>query len=138
MNKTHKLQDGANVTYTVSIDSDAYFPRFNAIGSNKTNEFNTATICLPIVAEPSYNIGELNDDTSLYVTLSGQGKLASDGKVKIANGYVAGTIGCGCKAYGHISPTRKIGIDGPTGQVDDVAATYGRWRMRFISPSSHA
>lgn len=42
-------------------------------------------------------------------------------------GFAAGTLGCGCKAYGHVSPTRQAGWNGATDKVDDVAAVSGQW-----------
>lgn len=131
VNKTHKLSNGKNVTYTTFLD-DVMFPRFNAIGSNKTKKFNVASVCFSIAAEPSYNIGEMDEDNGLYLVLSGKGKLAANGQLKTLSGYAAGTIGCGCKAYGHVSPTRKIGFYGATDQVDDVAAVYGSWSAKFL------
>ena len=53
--------------------------------------------------------------------------------LKAAAGKVAGTLGCGCTAYGHVSPTRKIGYWGPTDDVDDVAAVDGTWSIRLKS-----
>ena len=72
----------------------------------------------------------MNEDNSLYITLAGKGRLSSS-KFKFATGYVAGTIGCGCSAYGHKSPTRKIGYNGATSVVDDIAAVHGRWSMKL-------
>ena len=73
VNKTHKMSNGKNVTYDAILDEDGYFPRFCAIGSNKTGKFNVASICFSLAAEPNYNIGEFDEDTSLYVTCSGKG-----------------------------------------------------------------
>lgn len=131
VNKTHKLSNGENVTYHVEVDEDACFPKFNAIGNNKTNKFKTASICFAIGAEPSYNIGEYDEDTSLFVTIAGKGTVHKDGYVSSASGYVAGSLGCGCMAYGHVSPTRKLGRHGATSQVADVAAVHGTWHMKF-------
>ena len=72
----------------------------------------------------------MNEDNSLYIILAGKGRLSSS-KFKFATGYVAGTIGCGCSAYGHTSPTRKIGYNGATSVVDDIAAVHGRWSMKL-------
>lgn len=130
VNKTHKLSNGKHVTYDAMLDIDKVYPRFNAIGNNKTEKFDTATLCFFLQAEPSYNIGEMNEDNGLYVLLSGKGKFASKTKyLKTANGYLTGTLGCGCMAYGHKSPTRQIGYFGPTEEVSDVAAVYGTWKM---------
>lgn len=131
VNKTHKLSNGKNVTYRVELDSDACWPKFNAIGSNKTGVFKTASVCFAIGAEPSYNIGEYDEDTSLFITLAGKGKVTAKGRIA-ASGYAAGSLGCGCMAYGHVSPTRKIGEHGVTAVVVDVAAVHGTWRMKFL------
>lgn len=129
INKSHKLSNGKHITYSTKLDSIVY-PRFNLIGSNKTKKFNTASICFSIAAEPSYNIGEMNEDNGLYIVLSGKGKLVNN-KLKHMSGYVAGTIGCGCSAYGHTSPTRVLGYFGFIDYVDDVAAVYGSWSAKL-------
>ena len=134
INKTHKLSSGNNVTYDVALDS-AYYPRFNAIGSNKTLKFKTASIIFSIAADPSYNIGEeYEDDNSLFLTLAGIGSIKKNGLFTKASGYIIGTLGCGCAAYGHKSPTRKLDFWGPNlSDVDDVAAVYGTWKMKLIN-----
>lgn len=129
VNKTHKMSNGKNVIYNTDL-AENFYPRFNAIGSNKTGKFKTASVCFSIAAEPSYNIGEMNEDNGLYLVLSGKGKLSSY-KLKSMSGYASGTIGCGCMAYGHKSPTRRIGYYGATDEVDDVAAVYGTWTARL-------
>ena len=124
VNKTHKMSNGNNVAYNAILDTNATWPRFNAIGSNKTKKFKTSSICFSLAAEPSYN--------GLYLVLAGKGKLTSNGQLKNLSGYAAGTIGCGCMAYGHVSPTRQIGYFGPINDdVDDVAAVYGRWSIKY-------
>lgn len=130
MNTAHKLSNGKNVTYDVMLDDEGRGFTFNAVGSNKTGIFNGASVCMSIVAEPSYNVGELDEDTSLYITLAGKGRL-KNGRVSYVHGRAAGTLGCGCTAYGHVSPTRAIGWNGPTDEVVDVASTYGTWLMRL-------
>ena len=131
VNKTHKLSSGKNVTYRVELNEDMCYPKFNAIGSNKTSSFKTASICFAVGAEPSYNIGEYDEDTSLFVIIAGKGKVHKNDYVPTASGYVAGSLGCGCMAYEHVSPTRKLGINGPTDEVSDVAAVHGTWSMKF-------
>lgn len=84
-----------------------------------------------IAAEPSYNIGEFDEDNALYVMLAGRGTFLKRTVLKYATGYLAGTLGCGCHSYGHVSPTRKIGWNGPTDEVDDVAAVFGNWKLRL-------
>lgn len=130
VNKTHKLSNGKNVTYQTMLDS-IMFPRFNAIGSNKTKKFNVASVCFSIAAEPNYNIGQMDEDNGLYLVLSGKGSI-SKSQLKTLSGYAAGTIGCGCMAYGHVSPTRKIGFCGATEDVDDVASVYGSWCAKLL------
>ena len=71
-NKTHKLSNGKYVTYDAFLDDSKTF-KVAAIGNNKTKKFNTASICFSLMAEPSYNIGEFDEDTSLFVTLAGKG-----------------------------------------------------------------
>ena len=130
VNRKHKLSNGKNVTYTTALDSTVY-PRFNVIGSNKTKEFNTASVCFSIAAEPSYNIGEMNEDNGLYLVLAGKGKISKK-QLKSLSGTAAGTIGCGCMAYGHVSPTRTLGFWGATDIVDDVAAIHGTWSAKLV------
>lgn len=101
------------------------------IGNNKTNVFKTASICFDFAAEPSYNIGEFDEDTSLYITLAGKGTIDANGAIKKAQGYAAGTLGCGCRAYGHTSPTRELGYNGATDNVTDVASVYGTWTLKL-------
>lgn len=74
VNKTHKMSNGVNVSYDAFL-TDVVFPKFNCIGSNKTEEFNIASVCFSIAAEPSYNIGEMNEDNGLYIVLAGKGKI---------------------------------------------------------------
>ena len=115
-------------------------------------------------AEPSYNKGEDNEDNSLLCTFAGKGtckkrtvkawqsytytdskgkkrtaqRLVTLGKFDIINtmkGYNAGTLGCGCTAYGHISPTRKAAALAPSCTVDDVASTFGIWSATYVETS---
>ena len=129
-NKTHRLSNGKHVTYDCYLDDSKTF-RVVAIGNNKTAKFNVASICFSLMAEPSYNIGLFDEDTSLFVTLAGKGRL-KNGRVKTANGSVAGTLGCGCYAYGHVSPTRVIWWYGVSDIVTDVAAVHGTWRINSV------
>ena len=68
-----KLSNGKYVSYGRTALDKLIWPRFNAIGSNKTGKFKTASICFYIAAEPSYNIGEFDEDNALYVMLAGKG-----------------------------------------------------------------
>ena len=132
VNQTYTLSNGKKLTYPRTVLDTLIWPRFNAIGSNKTDKFNTASINFYLAAEPSYNIGEFDEDNALYIMLAGKGKFHSSKKyLKNASGYVAGSLGCGCMAYGHVSPTRKIEYYGPGDTVDDVAAVFGRWQLTY-------
>lgn len=132
VNKTHKLSNGKYVTYDRTFLDTTIWPRFNAIGNNKTEKFKTASICFYIAAEPNYNIGEFDEDNALYVMLAGKGTFHSKQlHLNSATGKVTGTLGCGCMAYGHKSPTRKITFYGPGKEVDDVAAVFGTWSIKY-------
>lgn len=39
VNKTHVLADGRSITYNAVLDCSAAWPRFNAIGNNRTKLF---------------------------------------------------------------------------------------------------
>lgn len=155
VNKTHKI-NGKCITYSVTVDNDGdyLYPRINMIGNNKKNEFKTPSVIFYMDAEPSYNRGEDDEDNSLLVTLAADGtskllyyyyyndcfssrylKKYCYYQVRVItklNGYLTGTLGCGCKAYGHKSPTRTQGFCGPTSNVDDVAVVYGKWMAKLI------
>ena len=131
MNTTHILSNGKNVTYKCYRD-ESKIMKFVAIGNNKTKKFKTASICFSIAAEPNYNIGEFDEDTSLFITLSCTRGTMKDDKIWYANGYAVGTIGCGCFAYGHVSPTRLLWFYGVSSFVDDIAAVNGTWKMKLI------
>jgi len=135
VNSKHVMSNGRHVTYDAAL-GDVVQPRFNIIGSNKTLKFKTPSVCFYLIAEPSYNIGQLDEDNALYVMLSGKGGTAKSGYVKTLSGNVAGTLGCGCTAYGHMSPTRLIGYYGWINTVDDVAAVYGTWKAKLNKKKS--
>ena len=138
VNKTYKV-GGKNVTYTAYLDDYRVFPRVNLIGNNKTGVFKTPSVVFSIVCDPSYNVGEVDEDNTLYIDLAGNGTTSTDKKrqgqvIKSLRGYLAGTLGCGCSAYGHVSPTRINGAYGPiAGYVDDVAAVWGSWKATYKS-----
>ena len=135
VNKTHRMSDGRNVRYSVTLEQDILFPRFNLIGNNRTGVFKTPSVSFYISAEPTYSIGAVNEDNSLYVLLSGSGKTNTKG-VKSLQGAVSGTIGCGCQDYGHVSPTRVIGLGGASQLVDDVASVFGTWKAQINTRES--
>lgn len=137
VNRTHKI-NGKNITYDVIVDDEGnhVYPRLNYVGDNKTGVFKKASIVFYFDAIPSYNIGEDEPDNTLLVTLSGTGSAMKKKKygcqiITSFSGTVSGTLGCGCTAYGHKSPTRIAGPYGPTDYVDDVASVDGSWRAVF-------
>ncbi len=135
-NRTHKI-NGHRVTYKCY-----YWPYDDnqvlviGIGSNKTGKFTQGGASFSFVAEPSYNIGEVDEDNTLRLELSGHGKIK--GRVlKTLRGSVRGKIGCGCLAYGHVSPTRLF-LGYLTDIVWDVApldGTFGAtFKSRYVGP----
>lgn len=156
-NRTHKMSNGKYITYKTTInnsgDLSGPITRVNLIGNNRTDVFKTASIVFYMDAEPSYNVGKDDEDNSLLCTFSGNGS-SSKKKVKAVNqtgnqvrivdygkqlvissvkGVDAGTLGCGCMAYGHKSPTRVAFYFGHTDIVDDVSASFGKWYLTYKS-----
>ena len=119
INHTHKVA-GQRVTYG-DIEPGKVMWRY--IGNNRTRVFRNTLIRLEIDLNPSYNIGADEPDNTLIVTLSGYG--TTD---KAIRGYVTGQMGCGCMAYGHVSPTRTA-----YGEVDDIAPTFGHFTMKRVN-----
>lgn len=139
-NKTHKI-DGKNVTYLCENGYDDVVIRWVVMGSNKTGLFKNGSCFFYADFEPSYNIGEDEPDNSLLLYFGGYGTLqkvtnkiiGNTNKVKRWRGYCVGTMGCGCTAYGHISPTRVLGFFGPLCDfVTDVASIpIGHWTATY-------
>lgn len=139
-NKNFKV-NGGKVTYTAYVNEEKVYPRLNYIGNNKTDKFQTATIAFYMEALPSYAKGEAGEDNSFLLTFAGKGTtstaLAKGCRLpKTFGGNCAGTQGCGCAAYTHKSPTRRASATGPTDMVDDVAATWGTWKAKFVKSIS--
>lgn len=115
---------GKYVTYKVYTESSVW----NLIGSNSTATFSRPSVFAEFEAQPSYvSQYEPTNDNSLILSISGRGS-----NRKKLSGYVTGTLGCGCSDYGHVSPTRVMGFDGPLDVVHDVASVYGTWRAKRI------
>lgn len=139
-NQKHRI-GGRKITYECTVDDGSIvLPRVNYVGDNGAGRFRTPTVVFHLDAEPSYNVGEDDEDNSLFVTVSGHGASFSrkvpGGTARIPrrfSGAVAGTLGCGCRAYGHVSPTRVAGPCGATDAVDDVAPVHGTWKARFVT-----
>lgn len=138
VNKTFKI-GGSPVKYK-SVESYLGISQiWNAIGSNKTGIFGKSSVCLNATLEPSYALSQANNDNSLVLVFAGTSTLATQKLscgtkykfLKSVSGYVVGTQGCGCHDYGHTSPTRVIGLYGPTDQVIDVASVFGTWKAKF-------
>lgn len=125
-NHSHKV-NGRNVTYDVEMGNVMW----HLIGDNATGKFKRASVSLSFTADPSYNIGDDEPDNTLVVTCSGIGTAKTDGPIRYVSGYVAGQLGCGCRAYSHVSPTRISGPSGKTENVVDIASTHGLFRIRL-------
>ena len=116
-NLTHRV-GGQRVTYDVEVE-DALMA---LVGSNAKNVFKTSSVTLRITALPSYIPAyRPTDDETLELTLAGRGSSS-----KRVFGYAAGTLGCGCSWYGHVSPTRNM-LDW---SVVDRAAVYGTFKLK--------
>ena len=129
VNNTHKI-GGSKITYKCQ-DYDGFDPLLVAIGSNKSNKFKVGGIEFAFIADPSYNIGAATEDNTLMLHLSGYGKIGGS-KHTITNlqGAVTGQIGCGCKEYGHMSPTRLF-FGKVTDDVCDIAPVNGTFKATF-------
>lgn len=138
VNKTHKV-NGENVTYKCLTNDERLYRRMNFIGSNKTGKFRTPAICIFVEAYPSYAVESQEEDNSLYFVMSGKGSSTTCMGARIPKtirGNIAGTIGCGCTGYGHISPTRVLGKCGVSELVDDVCPLYGTFIMKYNKKES--
>ena len=136
VNRSHKIA-GKYITYETIVDNEGeyVYPRFNYIGSNKSMTFNKGKILFFLDANPSYNVGLDEPDNTLLITLAGTGiSTRKNGVqyVKKFKGTICGSLGCGCSAYGHTSPTRIAGPYGPTDIVDDVASIEGKWKAKYV------
>lgn len=133
-NRSYRVS-GRRVGYSATVADTS---RWNLIGSNRTGVFRKPSVNLKVTAEPDYIPGgETPDmDNSFIIELSAGGNcrdVFGTGLIIYSlNGKVAGTQGCGCKAYGHTSPTRIAGPFGATDTVDDVAKVDGFWHARFV------
>lgn len=116
-NRSHKI-GGRNVTYEVEVDGVGW----HGVGDNRKDTFKRASVFFSVEATPSYALAD-GEDNTLILTLAGKG--SSDRSIR---GYASGQLGCGCYAYGHVSPTRIYGTD----RVVDTAAVYGTWRAEKV------
>ena len=130
VNRTHKINNN-RITYVCHDwpydDNSGYVV---GIGSNRTKKFSQAGVKFGFVADPSYNIGEIDEDNTLMLELSGYGSLKEGWKAISFRGMATGQIGCGCSAYGHISPTRLY-LGYLTDIVVDIAPVCGNWRATW-------
>ena len=131
VNKTHKI-NGIPISYVCyDFPYDYHEPLVVGIGNNKTGKFKQGGAEFAFQADPSYNIGKVDEDNTLILELSGYGTLKGD-VLKNLKGSVKGQIGCGCMAYGHISPTRLF-LGYLSDYVYDVAPLYGTFKATFQS-----
>ena len=131
VNKSHKIS-GVPISYVCYEYPYEYHDALVVgIGSNKTGKFKQGGAEFAFQADPSYNIGAVDEDNTLLLELSGYGTLKGD-VLKNLKGSVKGQIGCGCMAYGHISPTRLF-LGWLTNYVHDVAPLYGTFTAHFRS-----
>ena len=88
-NRTHKI-NGKRVTYECSespYDDNGVLTV--GVGSNKTLKFTHSGVKFSFMANPSYNIGGLDEDNTLILNLSGHGTLKK-GVIKAIRGSVTG------------------------------------------------
>lgn len=116
-NKSHRMSNGKYVTYSTVVEGVGW----HVVGDNRKGVFKKPSVFLSMEATPSYALAD-GEDNTLIVTLAGGG--SSD---KVIHGYVSGQLGCGCYAYGHVSPTRIMW--NPCAVVD-TAAVWGTWKAK--------
>ena len=127
---------GVPVTYSAVADSVVWA----AIGDNARGTFKVPAVAMSVEADPSYNVGDDEPDNTLLLRLAGRGS-----SFKRLSGYAAGQLGCGCMAYGHLSPTRIAYAPyvGPYWwcwtprysypHATDIASCWGAWSMKFVA-----
>lgn len=129
VNGSHRI-NGRKITYTYyDYPYEGHEPLVVAIGNNGTGKFRDCGVEFAFQAEPSYNIGAVDEDNTLILELSGYGKIKND-VLRNIRGTVKGQIGCGCKAYGHVSPTRLY-LGFVSDVVYDIAPLYGTFSASF-------
>lgn len=134
VNKNFRVS-GKRVGYGATISETMVCRRLNYIGSNRTGVFKIPAVSFGLELLPTYTPETIpTEDNSFYLVLSGRGSSSVKHGPRIATkftGNVAGTQGCGCSFFGHVSPTRVGEIYGPGNVVDDVVPTYGTWRAKW-------
>lgn len=94
-NRTHRI-NGKFITYECSEWPYEDFQNMAvAVGSNRTLKFKQGGIDIAFVADPSYNIGGIDEDNTLMLRMSGTGHIGLTG-LRSVRGSVTGRIGCGC------------------------------------------
>lgn len=133
VNRTHRI-NGTPISYECyEYPYDYHDALVVGIGNNRTGRFNQGGAEFAFQADPSYNIGAVDEDNTLILELSGYGVLKGD-ILKSIKGAVKGQIGCGCQEYGHVSPTRLF-LGFLTDSVVDVAPLYGTFSATFKNRS---
>ena len=85
-NHTHKI-NGKRITYEC-MQNPEYAPLAVVVGSNRTGRFRTGAVKFSIIANPSYNIGGIEEDNVLMLDMSGKGNI-SGGILKRIRGSVS-------------------------------------------------
>jgi hypothetical protein len=86
-NHTHKI-NGKWITYEC-MQNEEVVPLAVGVGSNRTGRFRTGAVKFSIIADPSYNIGGVEEDNVLMLDMSGKGNI-SVGVLKRIRGSVSG------------------------------------------------
>lgn len=135
VNLSHRLSTGRPCTYSAKASG----PEFRALGDNGKDVFKTVAVAFSLLAEPVYNAGDDGPDNTLNLVFAGKGASA-----RTVSGTCAGSVGCGCRALGHPSPTRLLYVPYISPRVPygfkwwyplvvDTAPCWGTWRMRFVA-----
>ena len=89
VNKTHKI-NGIPISYTCyEFPYDYHDPLVVGIGNNRTGKFKQGGVEFAFQADPSYNIGKVDEDNTLILELSGYGTLKGN-TLKSIKGAVKG------------------------------------------------
>lgn len=89
VNNTHRI-NGFPISYDCyEYPYEDHWTRVVCIGSNKTGKFNQGGVEFAFQADPSYNIGDVDEDNTLLLELSGYGSVGKD-IIKSIRGTVKG------------------------------------------------
>ena len=71
------------------MQNEEVVPLAVGVGTNRTGRFRTGAVKFSIIADPSYNIGGVEEDNVLMLDMSGKGNI-SVGGLKRIRGSVSG------------------------------------------------